>query len=67
MNKKGFSKIEIVIIIFIVSVLFLLGISAALSATGNKKIDTFKKDAINIIDVSKNIYGIYFIKRRYNI
>ena len=57
MNKKGFSKIEIVIIIFIVSVLFLLGISAAFSATGNNKIDTGKKDAINISDVSKNIYG----------
>lgn len=56
-NNKGLSKLETIIIIFLVSILLLIGISFAINITTNKKVDTFKKDSISIINASKNIYG----------
>lgn len=56
-NNKGLSKLEMLIIIVLVSVLLLLGITFVLSGTTNKNIDTFKKESITLINASKNVYG----------
>ena len=57
LNNKGFSKIETLITVVLGSILLLIGIVLVSIGTTNKKIETFKKDSINLITVSQNIYG----------
>lgn len=56
-NNKGFSKLEMLIIVVLVSVLLLLGITFVFSGTTSKNIDTFKKESTTLINASKNVYN----------
>lgn len=57
MNNEGFSKIEGIIITLIITVFVLIGFLAATSITSKKKVETFKKETLNIINISKNVYN----------
>lgn len=57
MNNEGFSKLESLIVISIIAVFVLIGFLAAISQTNKKKIETFKKETINIVNIAKNVYS----------
>lgn len=58
-NQKGFSTIEILFIIVLVSVLLISGLAIVFVSTKNAEVKTFKEKANTIIEAARNSYNIF--------
>ena len=57
LNNKGFSKIEILFIIVIVSIVLVSGLAIVFVAKKNADVKTFKQDSDAVIKAAKNSYA----------
>ena len=55
-EKLENTKLEVLFMVVLLAIVLIAGITIFSVATKNKKIDNFKKDAISILSVAKNIY-----------
>lgn len=56
LDNKGFSTIEILIMIVMISFMLVGGLALVVSFTGNSKRIHFRKDALTVVSIAKNAY-----------